>query len=82
MEPAYQFVLSQTHLSPLALKWVGVALLLLFLLYAIRHPGRFLKVLVVIALFLALGYAAYDVVQLGVERGRQLEKNQPGFVNE
>ncbi|MBI3802257.1 MAG: hypothetical protein HY282_00655 [Nitrospirae bacterium] len=81
-EWVYQFILSQTQLSPVALKWIGVALLLLFLLYAVRQPGRFLKLVVVIALFVALGYAAYDVVQLGVERGHQLEKTQPGFINE
>lgn len=82
IEGLVQTALKQSHLSPLAAKGIGLALLLLFLLYAARQPGKFLKLLIVISIFLALSYAAYDVVQLGVERSREVEQNQPGLSSE
>lgn len=77
-----QAAVNQTGLSPLAVKGIGVALLLTFLLCAVRNPGKFLKLLVVISIFVALSYVAYDVIQLGVQRSLQIEQNQPGLTPE
>jgi hypothetical protein len=79
MQGMLQTAVIQTHLSPLAVKAIGVALLLLFLLYAVRKPGKFLKLLVVISIFVALTYVAYDVIQLGAQRTQQIEQNQPSL---
>lgn len=82
IEDLFQSAVRQSHLSPLAVKGIGIILLLLFLLYAVRQPGKFLKVLVVVAIFFALSYVAYDVVQLGVERSKEIERHQPGLSTE
>lgn len=82
IEDLFQGVVRQSHLSPLAVKGIGIVLLLLFLLYAVRQPGKFLKLLVVIAIFFALSYVAYDVIQLGVERNKEIERHQPGLSTE
>lgn len=80
MQGLLQTAVNQTYLSPLAVKAIGVALLLLFLLYAVRNPGKSLKLFVVISIFVVLSYVAYDVIQLGVRRSQEIEKNQPGLI--
>jgi|GEM_PF-4357680 len=82
LEGFFQDLLNRSSLSPLALKGIGVALLLFFLLFAVRRPGKFLKLLVLISIFLALGSVAYDVIQLGVERNKEVERHQPDFSTE
>lgn len=82
MEGLFEVAVQQSHLSPLAIKGIGVVLLLLFLTYAVRNPGKSLKFLVVISLFIALAYVAYDVIQLGVERNREIQQNQPDLSSE
>ncbi|MDC4223903.1 MAG: hypothetical protein MPW15_06650 [Candidatus Manganitrophus sp.] len=77
-----QTAIKQSHLSPLAVKGIGVMLLLLFLLYAVRYPGKFLKFMVVISIFVALSYVAFDVIQLGAQRSQQIEQNQPSLTPE
>ena len=79
MEDLLRMTVKLTHLSPLAVKGIAVALLLLFLLYAVRNPGKGLKLFVVVLIFIALGYAAYGVIDLGAERSREIERNQPGL---
>ncbi len=82
MQGMLQTAVNQTHLSPLAAKGIGVAFLLLFLLYAVRNPGKFLKLLVVISIFVALSYVAYDIVQLGAQRNEQIKQKQPSLTPE
>ncbi|MCG3111528.1 MAG: hypothetical protein MCM46_06840 [Candidatus Manganitrophus sp. SB1] len=82
IQSTLQAGVNQTGLSPLAAKGVGVVLLLLFLLFAVRFPGKFLKFLVVVSIFFALSYVAFDVIQLGSERSQQIEKNQPSLTPE
>jgi uncharacterized membrane protein len=77
MQGVLQTAVKQTSLSPLAVKAIGVALLLLFLLYAVRNPGKSLKLFVVISIFVILSYVAYAVIQLGVQRSQEIEKNRP-----
>lgn len=78
----FQAAINQTGLSPLAARGIGVMLLLLFLLFAVRKPGKSLKLLVVVSIFVALSYVAFDVIQLGSERSKQIEKNQPKLTPE
>ncbi len=78
----FQTTVNQTHLSPLAAKGVGVVLVLLFILFAVRYPAKCLKFLVVVSIFVALSYVAFDVIQLGSERSEQIEKNQPTLTPE
>lgn len=82
MQGMLQTAVNQAHLSPLAAKGIGMAFLLLSLLYAVRNPGKSLKLLAVISIFVALSYVAFEIVQLGVQRNQEIEQNQPSLTPE
>ena len=77
MEEIIPFFVRYTGLSPGVIKGIGVALLLLVLLYGKNHVRGLMKFVVILVLFLALGYFAYHLVQIGMEKGRQTEEGLP-----
>ena len=62
-------------LTPLSIKWMGVALLLFLLLMFLRKPWKMVKLTILLILLGSLAYVGYDLAKTGVTRKEKLMEN-------
>jgi uncharacterized membrane protein YqjE len=61
--------------SALSVKWMGIALLLVFLLWVIRKPWKVVQMVIVLAIFGSLAYVAFDLAKIGSTRQKKILEN-------
>jgi hypothetical protein len=82
MNQIIQVLSNHADLSPLAVEGIGLVLLLFLLLFAKSHLSLFLKLLIVVTLFIALGSVSYDLIQIGIDHSRQAGTHLPPLSGE
>lgn len=77
-----RIISSYTQLPPWAVMGIGLLILLFLFIYAVKHRAAFFKLIVIVGLFVGLGYVAYRMVELGLSKKKQAETRLPSILKE